>query len=108
MRRASWARHPATTLPYRPASTNASAPGRSATRRSIPGARASAGRGMMGTSAIGGGKAELAGGRGGLYLGLPVLLQCSREERPLQRCQGAGAPEQTMHVLVSVPADERD
>ena len=48
------------------------------------------------------------GGCGGLHLGLPVLLQRSREERALQRCQGASAPHQPMHVLVAVPADERD
>jgi hypothetical protein len=37
-----------------------------------------------------------------------VLLKRPREERALERRQGARAAEKPVHVLVSVAADERD
>ena len=51
---------------------------------------------------------ELARRGARLHLGFPVLQQRSGEERALERRQGPGPPEQAVHVLVSVSADERD
>src|SRR5579859_6744141 len=86
----------------------ACAPGRSATRRSTPGPSACSGRGMIGASIIGGRDAEFSGRGARRHLRFPVLLQSAREERPLERREGPSPSEQAVHVLVPVPADERD